>query len=390
MKSHFENHLGKSILPDLKTLIAQQVSPNLQQWEKDAAIPESLWKDLHHLGLWHLAAPVDLGGEGASTLAIIMVMKELANGSSALATAITASMMSGLCIFMGAKASLRKEYGQRLLQHGDLSAFAMTEKEGGSDISNIQTTATVVPGGYILRGEKCFVTNADTAKHFVVLARLDHERRSSRGLTMFYVPHTAKGLQVKEPYKKFGQNAVKTCPIALHDVFVPDEHRVGEEGGAREFSYRLLQRSRCFLAAGAIGLCSRAEDLTREYLSTRISLRKSLLSQPVIRHLFAQLNTEREAAWQLVLSAAKDWDNNSPSLHRINMAKLYAAQVANRYVGNMMELFGGWAYTDCYAIEQLQRDVKFYEAVEGPAFVQQILISRGLFPPKEECQSEAA
>lgn len=390
MKSHFESYTGQDLIQDLKEFVEREVVPNLQEWEKNASIPESVWKQLHAMGLWNLAVPSDLGGEEASTQMIATAMRELAYGTSALATAFTASTMSGLCIFHGAAAPLREAYGRRILEHGDLSAFAMTEKEGGSDLSNVQTTARVVPGGYIIQGEKCFVTNADVAKHFVVIARLEHERRASRGLAMFYVPAGAVGLQVNKPYKKFGQNAVKTCPISLQEVFVPDEHRLGDQGPAGDFAYRFLQRSRCFLAAGAVGLCNRADDLARDYLSKRLSLRRSLLSQPVIRNLFAQLNTEKEAAWQLVLSAAKDWDDNAPSLHRINMAKLYAAQVANRFVGGMMELYGGWSYTDCYEIEQLQRDVKFYEAVEGPAFVQQILISRGLFPPKAASDDEVA
>ncbi len=395
MKSVFESFTGQRFLPTedlfpaLKEYVAQKIVPNLRDWEKNAQIPESAWADLHSMGLWALAVPKDLGGCQVSTLSLVPIIRELAYGSSALATALTASIMSGLCIFLGANAPLRQRYGQRVLEHGDISAFAMTEKEGGSDLSNIQTTARVVPGGYILQGEKCFVTNADQAKHFVILARLAHERRASRGLTMFYVTAGTPGLEVQAPYKKFGQNAVKTCPISLHDVFVPDQHRIGEPGSAQDLSYRVLQRSRCFLAAGAIGLCERGYDLAKEYLSKRIILRRSLLSQPVIRNLFTQLNTEKEAAWQLVLSAAQDWDDNAPSLHRINMAKLYAGQVANRFIGAMMELYGGWSYTDTYEIEQLQRDVKFYEAVEGPAFVQQILISRGLFPPKVGTSEEA-
>lgn len=383
MKSNFDNYIRQPIVPDLRGFVKERIVPNLQQWERDAAIPEAVWKDLHSMGLWNLAIPADLGGEAASTRDLVDVMRELAYGSAALATAFTASMMSGLCIFSGANASLRKRYGRRIQRYGELSSFAMTEKEGGSDISNIQTTARVVPGGYLLNGDKCFVTNAGVAKHFVVLARLEHEPRSSRGLTMFYIPSDAEGLIVHPAHKKFGQNAVKTHPISLESVFVNSKNRIGCEGEARDLSYRLLQRSRCFLAAGSIGLCHRAEELARDYLSKRLSLRKSLLSQPVIRHLFAQLNTEKEAAWQLIIAAAQDWDNDAASLHRVNMAKLYAAQVANRYVSNMAELFGGWSYTDCYEIEQLQRDVKFYEAVEGPAFVQQILICRGLFAAPE-------
>ncbi|MCX6968033.1 MAG: acyl-CoA/acyl-ACP dehydrogenase [Verrucomicrobia bacterium] len=382
MKSCFENYLGSGIMPELKAFVGQKIQPNLREWEEKAEIPESTWEEMHRLGLWSLAVPKELGGEGAPTVYLAEIMKELAYGSSALATAFTASIMSGLCIFFAGETPLRENYANRILEHGDVSAFAMTEKEGGSDLSNIQTTAKVVPGGYLLNGEKCFVTNANIAKHFVILARLEHERRTSRGLTMFYVPAGTAGLEVNAAYKKFGQNAVRTCPISLKEVFVPDNHRLGEPGSARDLSYRILQRSRCFLAAGAIGLCSRADDLAREYLSKRVILRRSLLSQPVIRHLFTQLNTEKEAAWQLILSAAKDWDDNALSLHRVNMAKLFAAQVANRFVSGMMELYGGWSYTDTYEIEQLLRDVKFYEAVEGPAFVQQILITRGLFPSK--------
>ncbi len=384
MKSHYESYSGRNTLPELKNYIGNHIAPNHREWEKNARFPENVLKDLHSMGLWNMTVPAEFGGDEATTLALAEVMRELGYGCSALATAFTASFMAGLCIFLGANDQLRRTYARSITQNGEWSAFAMTEKEGGSDLSNIQTTARVVEGGYILNGDKCFVTNAPDAKHFVVVARLEHVRRSSRGLSLFYVPGGSDGLQIDAPHKKFGQNAVRTCPISLRDVFVPTEHRIGEEGTAREFSYRVLQRSRCLLAAGAIGLCSRAGEVGMDYLSKRIILRRSLLSQPVIRNLFTQIETEKEAAWQLIMSAAKDWDDNAPSLHRINMAKLFAGQVANRYAAAVMELFGGWSYTDAYEIEQLVRDAKFYEAVEGPAFVQQILIARGVFPSKRD------
>jgi alkylation response protein AidB-like acyl-CoA dehydrogenase len=109
-------------------------------------------------------------------------------------------------------------------------------------------------------------------------------------------------------------------------------------------------------------------------------MRRSLLSFPTIRSVLAQAHTELEAAWLITREAARDLDSGSLEAPRVNMAKLFVGQVAPRFVNSMMELFAGWGYIASYDIERLLRDVKFYEFVEGPALVQQILISKDLWP----------
>lgn len=365
----------------LRPFILTHVVPDFRKWEDDQKIPAEIWTELHALGIWQLCVPSRYGGAGTSALDLISTVRELSYGSAALATAITASFTASLSVFLAAGRELQEEYAQCILSKGEMSAFALTEQEGGSDLTNIQTIAKRVPGGYLLDGDKCFVTNATEARHFVIAARLEDERRTSRGLTLFYVPSSASGLKVRPAHKKLGQRAAKTHPIRLENVFVPTKHRIGGEGDALDISFRALQRSRCMLAAGALGLCLRAGDLAKSYLSRRKSLRKPLLSQPVIRGGLASVHTQMEAAWELTCAAARDWDYDAASLYRVNMAKLFAAQTANRFVCSVMEMFGGWGYTDSHEIEQLLRDVKFYEFVEGPAFVQEILIAKELFPP---------
>jgi len=370
----------------LRPFIREKVLPDFRAWDAAEQIPWEIWDELHGLGLWSLCVPRSLGGCGATAMELAPIMRELAHGSAALATAVTASFTAGLAIFLGAEPALQAQYARSVLANGELSCFALTEQEGGSDLTNIQTVAEPVHGGYLLHGKKCFVTNAAEAKHFVIAARIEGERRTSRSLTLFYVPAGAQGLVVSPQHHKLGQRAVKTHPIELDEVFVPTEHRIGQEGDALALSYRALQRSRCTLAAGAVGLAQRACDLAKNYLAERTSLRKPLLSQPVIRGALAQYHTLLEAAWELTAASARDWDYHLPDLHRVNMAKLYAGQVANEVVSGVMQLFGGWGYTGSFEIEQLVRDVKFYEFVEGPAFVQQILIAKELFPAatKEE------
>jgi len=364
----------------LRTFVFEHVLAHFREWDASERIPSEIWRELHELGLWQLCVPETLGGHGASASELIAILRELAYGSSALATSVTASFTASLAVFLGANPALQERYAKSILANGELSCFALTEQEGGSDLTNIQTVATPVHGGYLLQGAKCFVTNATEAKHFIVAARIEGERRTSRSLTLFYVPSDSVGLKVLPAHHKLGQRAIKTHPIELDQVFVPLDHRIGEEGEALTISFRALQRSRCTLAAGAVGLAMRACDLAKNYLANRTSLRKPLLSQPVIRGNLAQLHTQLEAAWELTAAATRDWDNNLADLHRVNMAKLFAAQVANLVVDDVMELFGGWGYTGSFEIEQLVRDVKFYEFVEGPAFVQQILIAKELFP----------
>jgi alkylation response protein AidB-like acyl-CoA dehydrogenase len=373
----------------LRPFVHDHVLPSFRHWDAAESIPPEIWRELHALGLWQLGVPKAFGGHGGSTTELIAILRELAYGSAALATAITASFTASLSIFLGAKPALQRQYAERVLENGELSAFALTEQEGGSDLTNIQTVAQPVHGGYLLTGQKCFVTNATEARHFVVAARIEGERRTSRSLTLFYVPASAAGLTVCPPHHKLGQRAAKTHPIELDQVFVPAEHRLGEEGEALTLSFRALQRSRCTLAAGAVGLSLRACELARDYLASRSSLRKPLLSQPVIRGNLAQLHTKLEAAWELTAAAARDWDDRLVDLHRVNMAKLFAGQVANEVVDDVMQLFGGWGYTGAFEIEQLVRDVKFYEFVEGPAFVQQILIAKELFPPAPQSAAPA-
>lgn len=377
-------------LSSLRAFIRQRVLPGTKQRDLHGQFPEGLFRDLHSMGWLEPFIPAELGGSGATTIDMIHIAREVAYGSPGMATSMAGNMLAATPILRHGTQELREQFCKDVLGNFRLSSFCFTEPDAGSDILSISTKAVRVPGGYRLSGKKCFITNANYASHFVVVAKVEGISHPRKAMTVFYVPARAEGVSVGQAYDKLGHRESNTSEVFFENVFIPESHRIGDEGMGLSVAVQSLEKSRSFLAAAAVGLCDRAGDLVKENLGSRIRCGKLLLSQPPVQTFLAQLYTEAQAAWLLTCHASAEWDSeNHSELKYSSMAKLYAGQIAEKFASGALELFGGWGFVKEFEVERLYRDSKLFQIIEGPTFVQQLIIAKELFPKMQEHGTEA-
>lgn len=263
----------------------------------------------------------------------------------------------------------------------------MTEAVCGSNLQMIQTKAIETKDGFVIIGEKNFITNATHSNHLSVFARLYSESGSDLGVTCFYVPGDTPGLLRGPVMKKFGWKKANTGTLYLRDVRIPKQYLIGKPGAGLEILAHCLSRSKILLAAIAQGICDRAFDLTSKRLSETERFGKALLEQTSIRQLLARLLTKSEAAWLLTSQAAATWDSQKSAVEASSMAKLFAGNVATEVTKETMELFGAQGYFLDFEISRLWEDAKATEIVEGASFVQEILIAKSRWPIKQKSAS---
>ena len=367
-------------LSELQHFVKKEILTKTQHNDEEERFPIEIHEQLHQLGWSRCFIPAELGGAGATTEDLIQIYKQIAYASPGIATSMAANMLAWVPIFSAAQPELKGQLAQEFNQKFSLSSFCFTEPDHGSDVLRIETIAKKVPGGYSITGKKCFITNANHAQRFIVVAKLEGIESPKKAMTLFLVPRGAKGLSIGESYSKMGLRDSNTSEIFLDDVFVPTSHRIGDEGEGFSIACKSIQRSRIMLSASAIGLCERASDLTTAYLRERVLYGKPLLTLHTISNILSQLHAEKEAVWLLIQTAAAAWEQGPPSFKLSSMSKLLSGQLATRFASAGVELFGGWGCTKEYEIERIYRDAKFYEIMEGPGLVQLAIITKELFP----------
>jgi alkylation response protein AidB-like acyl-CoA dehydrogenase len=376
-------------LGSLRDFVRAEVIPNANAARADSPFPERLYRRLHELGWLQAFVPRELGGSGVSTLDMLCICRELGYGSTGVFSSTIVNMLALTPILLHARPELRQELAREFTSRFFLWSYAMTEADTGSNIAATKTVARPVAGGYRLSGRKAFITNAGVAEKLVTFAQVMVSGKPR--LTCFYVPGDAKGVTRGKPLAKLGQHDSNTSEVYFDDVFVPEAHRIGEEGAGLKIAFQALQRSKTMIAGAGVGLCRRAFELVTAHLAARTIFPKPLLSFSAIRNQLAELETRSRAAWLLACDAAQAWDNGvavgDPALRQASMAKAFGADTTVTYAEEVLELFGGYGFTEEFEISRLYRDCKVLEIYEGPTLVQNALIARTLFAEQADLAS---
>jgi alkylation response protein AidB-like acyl-CoA dehydrogenase len=227
----------------------ERLAPHSAEWEQKAAFPPGIFQELGALGFMGMTVPTEWGGAGADNVAYSLALQEIAAGDGALATVVSGHNSVGVMPILNYGTEVQKQRYVRDLASGrKLTAFALTEPQGGSDAASIRTRATRKGDSYVLNGTKQFITSGQTADIALVIAVTDPEA-GKRGISAFIVDTKTPGYVVTRIEKKMGQNASDTCEIRLEDAVIPAEDRLGEEGQG----YRIALAN---LEGGRIGIAS--------------------------------------------------------------------------------------------------------------------------------------
>lgn len=256
-----------------------------------------------------------------------------------------------------------------------IMAFALSEREAGSDVAAITTRAVRDGDDYVIDGEKTWISNAGIADVYVVFARTADT--GSKGLTAFIVPERTRGLSVPERIETISPHPLGT--VRFERCRVPAENRLGEEGQGFKIAMSTLDVFRATVGAAALGFARRALDESLAHVKERKLFGAPLSAMQLTQSKLAHMATEVDASALLVYRAAYAKDQGAARVTReAAMAKWYATETAARAADAAVQLFGGRGVTRGEIVERIYRDVRALRIYEGASEIQQIVIARSL------------
>jgi acyl-CoA dehydrogenase len=256
-----------------------------------------------------------------------------------------------------------------------VTSFALTEPDVGSDSGAVKARAVRDGAHYRLSGTKRYITNADKASLFTVMARTGEET-GGRGVSAFLVPRDLPGVSIGEPEKKMGQRGAKVADVVFDDVPVPAENRLGAEGEGFKIAMRVLDRGRLHIAAVCVGVAERLIADCVAYAQERKQFGKAIAEHQLIQAMIADSKTEALAARALTLETAAAKDAGADVVLESAAAKLFASEMVGRVADRAVQVFGGAGYIADYGIERLYRDVRLFRIYEGTSQIQQLIVAR--------------
>jgi alkylation response protein AidB-like acyl-CoA dehydrogenase len=347
--------------------------------EADTEMPWEIWYKAAALGLTSFMLPEEYGGGGLTDcLSGCIVQEELCFGCAGIGNLITSGgFFAEPILVLGSDEQKRRWIEPLSGERPPLGALATTEPGSGSDAASIQTVAERSGNGYVLRGQKTWVSNGGVAEYFVVFASVAPGTRS-RGVTAFVLERGDEGMTIGPPMKKMGQRAIVNSELFLEGVELSEDRRLGEEGEGFSGLMRTFDRSRVTLGAAATGLARAALEYSVEYAKTREQFGKPIGEHQAVAFRLADMATRVDAARLLVWRAARKVDAGEEVTKEAAMAKLFASETAMWCTWAAVQTLGGWGYSREFPVEKWMRDAKLEEIEEGTSDIQRLIISRRL------------
>jgi butyryl-CoA dehydrogenase len=359
------------------------VRPRAARIDQTGEFPRDIFVEAGKLGLAGVSVPVEHGGSGMDVVSYAIVIEEISRVCAN--TGVILSVNNSLVcdpIEKYGNEDQKMRFLQPLARGEKLGCFALTEPDAGSDAANQKTRAVRDGGSYRISGQKVFITCGQAADVCVLFAMTSPEKKA-RGISAFLVDTGTPGFDRSRHQVKLGVNASGTVEIFLTDVVVPAENRLGEEGDGFKIALSTLDGGRIGIAAQAVGIATEALEAALAYAKQRRAFGKPIADFQVIRFYLADMATEVDAARLLTrrAAAAKDTANRTGGRYGLEaaIAKLYAAEMAQRVTTKALQIHGGYGYTKEYPVERNFRDARITEIYEGTSEIHRLIIAREIF-----------
>jgi len=376
MAMALEPELFDALIDTVRRFVAERLRPLEAEVEAADAIPDAIVEEMKTLGLFGLSIAEEHGGLGLTMAEEARVAIELGRTTPAFRSAFGTNVGIGSQGLVIAGTPEQKAHWLPKIARGDIvTSFALTEPDVGSDSGSVKTRAVRDGNLYRLSGTKRYITNADKAQLFTVMARTGEET-GGRGVSAFLVPRDLPGVSIGEPEKKMGQKGARVADVTFEDVPVPVENRLGAEGEGFRIAMQVLDRGRLHIAAVCVGVAERLIADCVTYASERKQFGKPIAEHQLIQAMLADSKTETLAARALVLETAAAKDAGSNTTMEAAAAKYFASEMVGRVADRAVQIFGGAGYIADYGIERLYRDVRLFRIYEGTSQIQQLIIAR--------------
>ncbi|MFF0718350.1 acyl-CoA dehydrogenase family protein [Micromonospora sp. NPDC003816] len=356
----------RSLRDLLRLVVARDVVPAAPEWERQRRVPPGAFTRLGDLGLLGLSFPTRLGGGEAGVRGAVVFHEELARSTfGGVASSVgTHTDFSALHLARAGSAAQVDRWLPAILAGRTVAALAVTEPEASSDLTRLGLRARRDGDAYVLNGTKTFITNANLADLFFVVARTGDTGR--HGLSLFAVERSAPGLANGRTFDKSGWHCADTGELVLTDCRIPVAHRIGPEGAGFGLLMRGLDHERLCLAAQAVGLAEAALDATVGWARTRPAYGGVLWDKQAVRHRIADLVGRLAAGKTLLYHAAAQLDRGADGRVFAALLKAQLPELANEIAYAAVQFHGGAGFVREGPVERISRDARFL-AIGGGA-----------------------
>lgn len=375
----FDAETRAALIEQVRRFVTETCVPVEAQVGDEDAVPQHVVDAMKELGLFGIAVPDEYGGLDLDMETECLVAMELGQTSPAFRS------VAGTNIGIGSQALVlfgTEEQKQKWLPgvaSGDLIAsFALTEPEAGSDAAGLKTKAVRDGDHYILNGTKRYITNANKADLFTVMARTNQDEPGAKGVSAFIVERDTPGLSVGKPEKKMGQQGAHICDVIFENARVPAANMIAKEGEGFKVAMSVLDKGRLHISAVATGVSKRLIREMVNYALERKQFGKPIFEHQMLQALIADSQAETYAAECMLLDAARRRDAGEDITMLASCTKLFATEACGRVADRAVQIFGGAGYVTDYGIERFYRDVRIFRLYEGTSQIQQIIIAREL------------
>jgi alkylation response protein AidB-like acyl-CoA dehydrogenase len=334
-----------------------------------------IYRQMAELGWLGVTIPEEYGGSGGSMLDACLFMEETSRGLAPIGGYATTLIVAGATQKFGSEDQKSEILGG--IASGSVEAIAMTEPESGSDVGSLTTSAERSDGGYVINGQKVFISNAHISDHVLIVCRTTKTDSKHEGLTMIWVPREVDGMEIV-PIQTMGGRETNT--LYLNDVEAPAEAVLGEVDQGWTQLMAGLNVERLILAATMLGIAQRAFDDALAYAKERKQFGRPIGSFQALQHRFADLATELEAARLMTrwVATLTDEDPKRMLPKEASMVKLYVTEVAKRVTLEGMQMMGGYGYSSEYDMERLVRTSLVSTIYGGTSEIQRTIIGKTL------------
>lgn len=360
-----------------RNFVRKDVAPFAAEWDRTEIMSTAAIRAAGALGLFGICVPAEWGGAGADFVSYVLATEELAYGDAGFCNMVSATNSYGFKVRDHGTPDQKKRYLEPVASGRAHACMLLTEPHAGSDAANIKTRAERRGGVYVLNGSKAFITSGASAPYACILAVTEPEG-GKHGVTAFLTKTDHPGYRVVRHEHKLGHRSNETCQIALEDLEIPEEDRLGQPGEGLRIALSGLDSGRIGVAAQAVGVARAAFDAALAYAREREAFGCRLIDHQAIAFQLAEMATQVEVARSMCHHAARLKQARTRCIKEASMAKLFASQMAEKVCSAAIQIHGGYGFIQEFPVEKYYRDARVFQIYDGSSEVQKILISREL------------
>lgn len=374
-----------ALLTDEQTMIQdmarrfadEQLGPHSQRWDAESHFPVETIRATAELGFAGIYIDEDLGGSGLGRLDAALIFEQLSHGDVSTAAFISIHNMASWMIARFGNDEQRAEWLARLTSMELIASYCLTEPGSGSDAAAMKTRAVREGDDYLLTGSKQFISGAGTSDIYVVMARTSDD--GAKGVSTFIVEKDRPGLSFGANEAKMGWKSQPTRQVLFDGVRVPARNRIGAEGDGFRFAMAGLDGGRLNIAACSVGGAQLALDKALAYAREREQFGQPIAGFQAIQFKLADMETELQAARVMLYEAARRLDAKDPKATRwCAMAKRFVTDTGFRVANEALQIHGGYGYLSDYGVEQIVRDLRVHQILEGTNEIMRVIVSRDM------------